>query len=177
MYWKTEIPVIVRALTNDYSDPPTYNDCRIVEAAIVAAQYVIVDLSLQDYYKIDIINKVITPDPSDQDNRDGDFVALVGLKTACIIDQSTFRTKSALEGIRTSLGSANLSVSGSLSGYKVMLDQGPCKTYSDLVAFWDIENAGYVRAVLSPFVGNKFYPNNLPYNDGRNNDRNRNFFT
>jgi hypothetical protein len=174
MSWQTEIPIIVRNLINDMSNSPEYSDTRLTETCVVAAQYVILDISLEDKYTIDIVNQLISPDPCDISNRDSDFICLIALKTACIIDQSTFRTKSALEGIKTSLGSASLSVNGNLSGYKVILDQGPCKAYSDLVEHWDIKDAAYVQAILSPFVGNKFYPNNLP---GPNDNRSRNYFT
>lgn len=163
MYWEIEIPIIVRNLINDLQDPVTYTDERIQQLAVVASQYVLNDLNLSVTYVVDIINQTITPDPSDPESRDTDFIGFIALKSACILDQSTFRTKAALEGIKTALGSANLSISGNLAGYKMILDQdqGPCKLYEQLTLDYNIGNATAVSAVLSPFVGNNFDPRYL----------------
>jgi hypothetical protein len=163
MYWDIEIPIIVRTLINDLEATPTYSDERIKQLITVSAKYVLIDANLNVSYNIDIINETITPDPSDPETRDPEFVGLIALKAACILDQSTFRTKAALEGIRTSLGSASLAINNNLSGYKAILDQnqGPCALYEQLVMDFNIGNATAVRAVLSPFVGNNFDPRYL----------------
>jgi hypothetical protein len=163
MYWEAEIPIIIRTLINDLESTPLYSDSRIIQLATVAAQYVAKNANLKVEYKIDIINQTITPDPSDPNSRDTDFIGLIALKSSCILDQSTFRTKAALEGIKTALGSANLSISGHLAGYKMILDQegAPCKLYDQLILDHNIGNATAVSAILSPFVGNKFDPRYL----------------
>lgn len=163
MYWEIEIPIIVRTLINDLSDPPTYSDSRIEQLIVVSAQYVLNDINLNNTYNIDIVNRTITPDPSDPNSRDTDFIGFIALKSACLLDQSTFRTKAALEGIKTALGSANLSIQGNLAGYKIILDQdqAPCKLYEQLTLDHNIGNATAVSAVLSPFVGNNFDPRYL----------------
>jgi hypothetical protein len=161
MYWEIEIPIIVRSLINDLGPDPTYSDDRILQLAVVAANYVSKEVNLSRTYNIDMVNVDITPDPSDNATRDTDFISFIALKSACLLDQSTFRTKAALEGIRTSLGSASLSVAGNLSGYKTILQEGPCKLYDQLAMDINIGNASVVRAVLSPFVGNNFDPRYL----------------
>lgn len=161
MYWEIEIPIIVRSLINDLGPTPTYTDDRILQLAVVAANYVTKEVNLSKNYNVDIVNVDIVPDPSDNTTRDTDFISFISLKSACLLDQSTFRTKAALEGIRTALGPANLSVAGNLAGYKTILEQGPCKLYEQLVLDHNIGNATAVRAVLSPFVGNNFDPRYL----------------
>jgi hypothetical protein len=161
MFWQVEIPIIVRNLINDFENPPTYSDNRINQLAVVAAQYVLGEVNISKTYTIDIINVDIITDPSDPNNRDVDFIGFIGLKTACLLDQSTFRTKAINEGIKTALGSANLSISGNLDGYKTILDKGPCAMYDQLVLEHNVGNATAVRAVLSPFVGNNFDPRYL----------------
>ena len=161
MYWEIEIPIIIRTLINDLQDPPTYSDSRIIQLSTVAAQYVLNEVNLSVKYNIDIVNQTISPDPSDPASRDTDFVGFIGLKASCILDQSTFRTKAVMEGVRTALGSANLSITGNLAGYKTILDKGPCALYDQLVLDHNIGNATAVRAVLSPFVGNNFDPRYL----------------
>ena len=109
-----------------------------------------------------------------KNNRDIEFVGLVALKCACILDESTFRTKLALEGIRASLGSASLSIAGNISGYKTLLDQGPCALFEQLTLDYNIGNASAIAAILSPFVGNEFDPKyglrGAPINGGFFND-------
>jgi len=161
MYWEVEIPIIVRNLINDLDSNPTYSDDRINQLATVAARYVLSEVNLVNSYNIDIVNGTITPDPSDPATRDTDFVGFVALKSACLLDQSTFRTKAVNEGLSAALGPARLSVGGNLSGYKTILDTGPCAAYQQLVMENNIGNITTVRAVLSPFVGNNFDPRYL----------------
>jgi hypothetical protein len=163
MYWEIEIPIIVRNLINDLEAVPVYSDDRINQLAVVSAQYVLGQVNLSTSYTVDIVAKTITPDPSAPDTRDTDFVGFIALKSACLLDQSTFRTKAALEGIRTALGPANLAIAGHLSGYKTIIedDQSPCRLYEQLTLDHNIGNATAVRAILSPFIGNKFDPSYL----------------
>ncbi len=167
MSWQIEIPIIVRSLINDLGDQPVYSDERLLQLIAVAAQYVEFDVVLENKYIVNISEPNITPDPTELPEKDTIFISLIGLMAACLADQSTFRTKAALEGIRASLGPANLSVAGSLAGYKTLLDKGPCQLYAELTEHWDVQNATAIKAIFSPFVGNKFDPYMLPYNDGR----------
>jgi hypothetical protein len=128
----------------------------------------IVDVVLDNKYTINVANPTISPDPTIND--DDIFISLISLKTACIIDQSVLRTKAAMEGIRAALGPAQLSVAGSLAGIKMIIEQGPCAAYEELVYHWDIKEATAIRAVLSPFVGNKFDPRAIQLNPYRSRD-------
>jgi len=174
VYWETEIPLVVRSLINDLGSPPTYSDSRLIQLTTIAARYTIMQVNFPTTYNIDIVNETISPDPSDPNNRDIEFVGLVALKCACILDESTFRTKLALEGIRASLGSASLSIAGNISGYKTLLDQGPCALFEQLTLDYNIGNASAIAAILSPFVGNEFDPKyglrGAPINGGFFND-------
>lgn len=162
MSWNIEIPLIIRTLINDFGSTPSYSDERLEQVSVVAAQYVQSDVNLDQKYTINIVSPNITPDPTILYPKDDIFINLIALKASCIIDQSALRTKSALEGIRAALGSASLMISNSnLSGYKIILDQGPCALYRSLVDQWNIGNASAIRAVFSPFVGNNFDPQNL----------------
>lgn len=161
MSWKKEITTIVRVLTNDLGPSYTYSDSRIHQAIVVAAQFVQFDINLDIKYTVDLTLPNITPDPTLSDPRDDIFITLLALKTSCIIDQSSYRTKATLEGIRAALGPASLSVSGNLEGWAKIIEHGACATYDELTAHWDVKDAAAVRAVLSPFVGNKFDPRNL----------------
>lgn len=167
MSWDIEIPIIVRTLINDLSDQPSYSDERLKQIIAVAAKYVQFDVVLDHSYNVDVVEGSISPDPTD--DNDEIFISLVSLKAACIVDQSALRTKAALEGIRASLGSATLTVKGSLEGFIKILEKGPCSSYDELTSHWDVSQATAIRAVLSPFVGNKFDPRSM-FSDNRGRD-------
>lgn len=172
MSWQNELTMIVRTLINDLDTPYEFSDNRVQQIISVAAKYVQFDVNLDHLYNVDVVNIDINPDPTD--DNDEIFISLVCLKAACIIDQGTFRTKAALEGIRTSLGSASLNIGGSMEGYKSIIQHGACGLYEELTAHWDVKNASAVKAVLSPFVGNRFDPRaisrNSPYRSNYGND-------
>lgn len=171
MSWQNELTIITRTLINDLNEPYEYSDARIQQILTVAGKYVQFDVNLDHPYTIDVVNNNISPDPT-VDN-DSIFVSLVCLKAACIIDQGTFRTKAALEGIRTALGPASLSFGGSLTGWQAIIDHGACGLYDELTSHWDVKNATAFAAVLSPFVSNRFDPRYLrtgPLRNVGNND-------
>jgi hypothetical protein len=168
MSWQIEIPIIVRTLINDLSDQPVYSDDRLLQVIAVSAKYVQFDVSLDTKYIVDVANPNISPDPTN--SRDEIFISLVSLKAACIIDQSSLRTKAAMDGIRASLGPASLSVSNSLQGALAILEKGPCSAYDELTSHWDVAQATTAKAILSPFVGNKFDPRYIQGNIVRNRD-------
>jgi hypothetical protein len=166
MAWQQELTAIVRVLINDLADCPEYSDQRIQQILAVAGRYVQFDVNLDYAYTIDVVNYNITPDPVDV--KDSIFISLICLKAACIIDQGTFRTKAALEGIRTALGPASLSFGGSLTGWQAIIDHGACGMYDELTSHWDVKNATAIAAVLSPFVNNKYDPRYLNVGPFRN---------
>ena len=166
MSWQDHLITIIRVLINDLNTPYEYTDERILQVIVVAAKYVQFDINLDYAYNIDVINSNIDPDPVSL--KDDIFLSLIGLKAACIFDQSTFRTRAALEGITTKLGPASLSLGGSLSGWQAIIDHGACATYDELTSHWDVKNATAIAAVLSPFVGNKFDPRSLLRGSHRN---------
>lgn len=171
MSWQNELTTIVRTLINDLDEPYDYSDARIQQVLVVASKYVQFDVNLEHSYSVDVVNNNISPDPTQDD--DSIFISLVCLRAACIIDQGTFRTKAAIEGIRTALGPASIAFSGTLSGWGAIIEHGACGLYQELTDHWDVKNASAIRAILSPFVGNKFDPRYLmrgPIRDRTNND-------
>lgn len=161
MSWQSEITTIVRILINDYVAPYTYTDARLQQTILVAAQFVQFDVNLDNQYNINITGGTLSPDPTTLSEKDSIFINLTSLKAACIVDQSTYRTKAALEGLRAALGPASLNVTGAATAWKTMLQMGPCATYDELTSHWDVANANAVRAIFSPFVGNNFDPQNI----------------
>ena len=161
MSWQLELPIIVRTWINDLEDLPTYSDDRLQQVLVVATQYVNREINFSNDYEVSLTNLTITPDPTTLATRDEDFIGFVTLKAACFLDQSTFRTKAANEGIKAGLGAAQITVQGNLKGYKDILDIGPCYMYDKLRMQYEISNANGIEAILGPFVGNNFDPRYL----------------
>ena len=69
----------------------------IKQVVVVAAMNVNREVSFTETYSVDIVNETISPDPTVESSLDNDFTALVALKAACILDQSTYRTKAINE--------------------------------------------------------------------------------
>jgi hypothetical protein len=173
MSWQVELPAILRVLINDLSDQQTYTDQRLIQTLTVAAKYVQFDINLDQAYQIDVVNQNISPDPTEAN--DDIFISLVCLKAACIVDQSEYRTKAAMEGIRAALGPASLAIAGQSAAWRSIIEHGSCASYDELTSHWDVKEATAIRAVLGPFVGNNFDPRNINYS--YNNPRSRNFFS
>ena len=175
MSWQVEIPIITRTLINDLSDQPMYSDERLLQLITVAAQYVLSDINTKYPYQIDIVNQTITPDPSNPDpanplSKDTDYIGFVSLKSACLLDQSTLRTRAAMEGVRASLGPAVIQVAGNIRAYQILIEQGPYNTYQELRKQYEFGNANAIRSMMSPFVGNKFDPRAIQLNPYRSKD-------
>jgi hypothetical protein len=159
MSWTVEIPIIVRTLINDNIEPYQYCNDRLLQIIAVAAKYVQLDVSLDNTYVVNMTNLEMSPDPVVL--QDEIFVSLVSLKAACLIDQSSLRTRAVTDGIRAALGPAMISVNNSLSGFMAVLEKGPCASYQELSNEWNISRADMAKAILSPFVGNNFDPRSL----------------
>lgn len=170
MSWDSHLITLVRVLISDLNEPYEFSDERMLQVISVAAKYVQFDVNLDNKYTVDIINPNISPDPTE--NNDEIFLSLVGLKASCLFDQSSYRTKAAMEGIKTALGSANLSIGGNANAWHAIIDHGACAVYEELTSHWDVMNATAVKAILSPFVGNRFDPRYLLRGSFRSTDSN-----
>lgn len=161
MDWKIEIPLLIRTIINDFTEPYSYSDERLQQIAVVSAQYVRSDIALKNNYTINISEPNITPDPCLLDNKDINFINFISLKSACFIDQSSCRTRMLSSGIKTTLGPALLDIDSNMSGFQLLLEKGPCFMYDQSVLAYNIGNTELLSAILSPFVGNNFDPQML----------------
>jgi len=161
MAWPDVIIPMVRILINDYDDTNyEYSDDRLQDTIVVAAQLVNQEINFDTVYTINIPLVTISPDPTIA--VDNAFVNFVTLKSACFVDQSLFRTKSTISGLKAKCGPAVLETVEHLRGFKDLINFGPCKAYTTLKEEWIFGNAQVVEAVLSPFTSNNFDTRNLP---------------
>lgn len=164
--WQDECLPMLRILINDFSSEPKYTDQRLSDILIAAAFLVNQEVAFFTQYKISVMGKTIAPDPVT--NNDDQFISFMVLKGACMADQSTYRTRALLEGIKANMGPATLEISGNLEGFSRILSIGPCAAYKEVQFQKQFgETSLSVRAILSPFTGNKFDPSLLNSNEPR----------
>lgn len=129
--FQTECGRILRYMINDI-DPnnQTYSDDRLTELLLVAAQLVNQEVSFNTTYAIDIDQLSLAPDPTIANARDDNFINLVCLKAACILDMAETRTATSQAlGIRD--GSSSIDLKGSAEARLKFLDKGWCKAYTE----------------------------------------------
>jgi hypothetical protein len=157
MAWTTDIVMVVRGLINDMDSPYDYSDTRLKQLICIAGVLLIQEASFTTSYTIDLSEFTITPDPSS----DADFVALVSLKTACMI----------LNGEHKNAANSSLSVKDgpafidSTSKAKQLgeLAKSICEAYNK-AKFSYLAGDGSVGRII---IG--------PYNAGNSSDSGRNF--
>jgi hypothetical protein len=167
-YWPTEMIAALRVIINDF-DATSYTDSRLTQILVAAAMTVRQEVRSSTTYTISMGTRTISPDPADPDDKDYNFLSLVVLKAACMLDINDLRLKAAKEGVRATCGPITAEVrSGSNNGYKLVVESGPCEMYASLkekINFRDPMEAGTgFRAILSPFVSNTFAPKGNEYN-------------
>ncbi len=158
MTWETTLVTTLRVLINDTEATQVYTDPRLQQILVVAAQYVQEEIDFTATYTIDIDAVTISPDPVT--TSDIIYSNFVVLKAACITDQSTFRTKALLSGLKVRCGPAVLETMSHVVGWKDLIDFGPCAAYNKLKKEYLFGNNIAGLAILSPFVSNNYDPLN-----------------
>lgn len=169
MSWTDVMIPTLRVLIFDLDcDSYTYSDRQLEKLLVTAARYVEQELSFSTNYTIGINPPSISPDPTLTATLDDVFTNFTVLKSACLADTWTYRTKAQLAGLRARAGSMmELDVRGNLEGFNKLLDEGPCSTYKQLVKEYKFGNANNIKAVLSPFISNSFLMPSLLERAGR----------
>ena len=124
---------MVRVLIGDMEIEKEFNDFRIAKSLATAGVIVGRETSLSRNYLFDLSNGLISPDPSDPETYDPKAMALISLKAACILNQNQYQGAIA-SGIVVREGSSMVDTTGSFSGYKDILNVGPCASYKTLLA-------------------------------------------
>lgn len=151
MAWQTELPTIVRYIINDLdSTRYKYSDERIKTTVTIAAQMVILDISLATQYDINIQNISITPDPTESVPKDNVFINLTALKTACIILGSEVKTEGG-NAISIKDGPSAIDLRGVASTISFLYED-ICGKYEKLLKDYKedlVASAG--QAILGPY--------------------------
>jgi hypothetical protein len=163
MAWETEMITIVRYLIYDFATPYTYSDDRLETAISIAAQLLLEEVDFKNDYLVDISIPDIVPDPTDGD-KDNAFINLCCLKTACLIDNWSLRSKVGTVGVAVKSGPDSVDTRGAAQAYQYLYENGACKTFEE--AKWEFKAGNLTpgRAILAPFVGENVDSFNYSYN-------------
>ena len=164
MAWDNEMRIMLRVLIDDTDiDNLSFTDSRLDSVLVVSARYVIQDVDLPTNYTINIVSPDISPDPTtSHSSSDLIFMNLAIMKSACFIDQGTFRTKAAIAGVRAKCGPVLMETLNHMAGFKELLTLGPCAAYDALKLEYSMGNLQACQIVLSPFSHNDFIAQQLP---------------
>lgn len=163
MAWDEEINIISRALINDM-DSVTYTDDRLNQAILVAMRYVTAYLDFQTTYIIDVVNEVITPDPTLAPNRDENLINLTSLKTACIIDRGS-AAAAADQAIRVRDGQSEVDLRSAFKAKLDLIKAGWCAVYEDAKTEYVYARTDEIvgAAVMTPFRLFAGFGNDVPF--------------
>ncbi len=149
--FKTEVVRIVRNMIADLSASPTYDDQRLEELVIVAAQLVNQEINFPTTYTIDVDQLILTPDPTVPSNRDDSFINLLCLKSACILDMSEARTATS-SAIAIRDGSSSIDLKGNALAKLKFMEKGWCASYQMVKEEYLTNSAQIAGAcIMSPY--------------------------
>lgn len=160
--WQVEMVLRLRHMINDLADTPRYSQNRLEELILVSALDVIVDVQFPTTYLSDLDAHVLTPDPTEVP-RDDIFIALVCLKSACVLAGSEFNVAGG-QAISLRDGDSAIDLKGILQGRKAVAENA-CKYYQE--ARWRYQLGQFGSggqaiftpiAALSQYRGDAYYP-------------------
>lgn len=160
--WQVPCIELLRVLINDLEDTPTYSDARLIRVLTVAAFQVLRECDFPQNFTVDIVASDITPDPTDEDGgtNNDDFINLMCLKAACIID-----TGAAIQAANNATAGKDTVSSWDLKGVAQhtidLLSKGYCATYSSALDDYLSGDGVICAAVMGPFrtMARSRYPN------------------
>jgi hypothetical protein len=151
MSWQGQMGTMLRYLIND-TDSTNYkfSDQRIETTLLVAAQLTLMDATFLNAYQVNVEGCYISPDPTDADTRDNDFMNLTVMRAACVILGSEIRSE-ASNAISIKDGPSAIDLRG-VAGTLSTLYMDICGKYEKLK---DLYKKGvavdYGQAVLGPY--------------------------
>jgi len=146
MSWQSTMVAIVRGLIFDVTAPYAYSNTRLEELISISAVLVIQEVDFSTSYAVDLSAVTITPDPVSDD----DFVALVCLRTACLISQGEHRD-AAKRAISVKDGPAFVDTKDR-ARHLGDLAEGACTAYSRAKINYQIGDGSLGRAIVGPYA-------------------------
>jgi hypothetical protein len=150
MSWQGQISTMVRHLISDV-DPAnyTYSAHRLETTILVSAQLVTTQMDFGQSYNINVEQCTLSPDPTDTETADKDFIALVSLKCATVILGGEIKKESA-NSLAIKDGPSSIDLRG-VTGTLSILYKDLCEKYDQLVLDYRAGNSISGHAILGPF--------------------------
>ena len=142
---------IVRHLVDDLdSTKYKYSPNRIETALLVAAQLTTMNVDFNNTYTINVEGCTLSPDPTDAITKDDPFIALICMRTACIIIGSEIRSESG-NAISIKDGPSAIDLRG-VTQTLAILYKDLCEKYEHLLLEYRAENSVAGQAILGPYA-------------------------
>ncbi len=152
MSWQNEMVVMLRHMIDDINCV-LYDDTRLEQSILVAAQFVNLEIDFDKTYIIDIDELVLTPDPTAV-TRDDAFINLVVLKSTCIILSGEAKAQ-ALQAIRIKDGPTEIWTENRYKGMEARATK-VCEEYQKAKLQYVTGTGRTGQAVLTPFTFDRF---------------------
>lgn len=141
---------MVRHLISDVdSTNYKYSTSRLETSILVAAQLLTTETDLSQTYTINVESCSLSPDPTDADTKDDDFIALVSLKCACIILGGEVRAESG-NAISIKDGPSAIDLRG-VSSTLTNLYKDLCQKYEQMLIDYRAGSSLAGHAILGPY--------------------------
>jgi hypothetical protein len=142
---------IVRHLVNDLDSLKyDYTPNRIETALLVAAQLTVMNVDFNNTYIINVEGGTLSPDPTDSVTKDDPFIALICMRTACIIIGSEIRSGSG-NAISIKDGPSAIDLRG-VTQTLAILYKDLCEKYEHLLLEYRAGNSVAGQAILGPYA-------------------------
>jgi len=142
---------IVRHLVNDLDSLKyDYTPNRVETALLVAAQLTVMNVDFNNTYIINVEGGTLSPDPTDSVTKDDPFIALICMRTACIIIGSEIRSGSG-NAISIKDGPSAIDLRG-VTQTLAILYKDLCEKYEHLLLEYRAGNSVAGQAILGPYA-------------------------
>lgn len=147
MAWDDNMLIPLRILLNDPS-AETYTDKNLQQLLVTAAKVVQQEGVFTTTYSFDYMTPSISPDPSS----DEPFTTLVVMKSFCLTNQWTYNQKVIVDGIKAKCGPVSMEQRLGSTTLTSLLNEGPCKTYEQMMKQHNMGRSNLFRGILTPFT-------------------------
>lgn len=152
MAWQDEMGIMLRVMVSDNGTTQTYSDDDIENSICLAARLVQMKADFPVSYAVNVENATIVPDPTVGDNRDENFINLVCLQGACVLDRGS-ALRAAGQAIMIRDGSSQIDLRDTFKAKLALIEKGWCAVYAETLDDYLVNQKGTTvgAAILTPF--------------------------
>ncbi len=150
--WETDCIELLRNLINDVDEPQRFTDDRLTRVLVVAAFQLLRSADFSQTFIVDISQQLISPDPTDRDGgtNDENFVNLMCLKAACIIDSGS-AILAAQKAFSVKDMVTQVDLRDVATSTLALLEKGYCADFDEILTDYLSGDGSISAAVMSPF--------------------------